>query len=117
LRLQGLRVLSCNASSIPDVQLEALSTLRSLQELRISAAGSGQGLAAALQGLSRLSSLDLQHPNVCGELQGCISGLQELQVLALGLCPKLTDDIMPEVCDSGALLVLQQIIAADMVIS
>jgi hypothetical protein len=98
VRLQGLRVLSCNLSNIPDVQLEALSTLRSLQELRISAAGSAAGLAAALQGLSRLSSLELQHPSVSGELRGCIGGLQQLQVLALGLCPKLTDGIMSEVC-------------------
>ncbi|KAF6265614.1 hypothetical protein COO60DRAFT_864737 [Scenedesmus sp. NREL 46B-D3] len=97
LRLQGLRMLSCNANGIPDAQLEALSTLRSLQELRLSAAGSGQGLAAGLQGLSGLSSLELQHPCVCGELQGCLGGLHQLQVLALGLCPKLTDVIMPEV--------------------
>jgi hypothetical protein len=90
-------VLSCNLSNVPDVQLEALSTLRSLQELRISAAGSTTGLAAALQGLSRLSSLELQHPSVCGELQRCFGGLQQLQLLALGLCPNLTDGIMPEV--------------------
>jgi hypothetical protein len=102
LRLQGLRVLSCNASSIPDAQLEALSSLRNLQELRISAAGSGQGLAAALQGLTRLSSLELQHPSMHEELQGCLEALQELQVLALGLCPKLTDGIMPEVRAAGA---------------
>ncbi|KAF8063802.1 FBXL2 [Scenedesmus sp. PABB004] len=98
MRLHGLRALACNASAVPDEQLAGLAELRSLRALNLSAAGSGEALAAALACLRQLSSLELQHPALTGEqLVGRLGGLGQLQVLALGLCPRVDDEIMPEV--------------------
>eukprot|EP00878_Enallax_costatus_P010656 GHUV01011132.1.p1 GENE.GHUV01011132.1~~GHUV01011132.1.p1 ORF type:complete len:499 (+),score=127.34 GHUV01011132.1:198-1694(+) len=97
-RLRNLVSLSCNASVVPDSNLEALANLRCLESLHMSAAGPATRLAAAVGALTRLESLELQHPSITDELLGSIGRLRKLQVLAVGLCPKITDDIMQEVC-------------------
>lgn len=96
-RLRNLLRLSCNASSVPDSNLAALANLASLECLHIAAAGSASAIAAAIGSLTNLTNLELQHPDVTDELVGSIGVLSQLQVLALGLCPKLTDDVMQEV--------------------
>jgi hypothetical protein len=101
--LPRLQQLFCNAACVPDEQLESLGQLPQLQSLSIAAAGSGHGLAAALRRCSHLTSLELQHASLGGGLTGCLAGMAGLQVLTLGLCPQLTDNIMDEV--SGCLLV------------
>lgn len=93
--------LSCNASLVPDSSLEGLVNLPYLQFLHISAAGPATGLAAAVAALTGLTNLEVEHPTMAGELVGSICRLKELQVLALGLCPKMTDSIMQEVSNSA----------------
>lgn len=95
--LPRLQQLSCNAAAVPDEQLQPLGQLPHLQSLSISAAGSGSGLAAALRRSTQLTSLELQHESLSCELVGCLSGMTGLEVLTLGLCPKLTDGIVDEV--------------------
>jgi hypothetical protein len=95
--LPCLQQLSCNAAAVPDEQLEALALLPRLTDLSISAAGSGEGLAAALARSTQLTSLELQHDSLGGQLTGCLSRMSGLQVLALGLCPQLSVDILHEV--------------------
>lgn len=95
--LPRLQQLSCNAACVPDEQLESLGQLPQLQSLSIAAAGSGHGLAAALRRCSHVTSLELQHASLGAGLAGCLAGMAGLQVLTLGLCPQLTDNIMDEV--------------------
>jgi len=97
-RLRNLRSLSCNLTAVPDAHLKALSELPLLQSLSISATGDATALAAALQRLSHLTSLELEHPCVTNELGECLEQMSNLRFLALGLCPRLRDNIMPQVC-------------------
>lgn len=96
-RLRNLRSLSCNLTAVPDVHMTALSELSVLQSLSVSAAGDATALAAALRRLHNLVSLELEHPSGGSELAGCLEHMSNLRVLALGLCPRLKDNIMPQV--------------------
>ncbi|WIA34335.1 hypothetical protein OEZ86_012674 [Tetradesmus obliquus] len=93
--LLALRQLTRSSSS-SHISSTSSSSRRQLRHLRAFSLDS-RLRGDAFQALCKLSSLELQHPSVCGELRGSVGGLQQLQVLALGLCPKLTDGIMPEV--------------------
>lgn len=95
--LPHLQKLSCNAAAVPDEQLQSLSQLPQLQLLSLSAAGSGRGLSAGLRKLTRLTSLELQHPSLGHGLEGCVQKMTGLQVLALGLCPHLSEGIISKV--------------------
>jgi hypothetical protein len=99
-RLRNLRSLSCNLTAVPDAHLKALSELPLLQSLSISATGDATTLAAALQRLSHLTSLELEHPCVTDEMGECLEHMSNLRFLALGLCPRLRDNIMPQVCST-----------------
>eukprot|EP00775_Hariotina_reticulata_P011265 gene11265-11415_t len=96
-RLRNLHSLSCNLTAVPDAHMTALSELSVLQSLSVSAAGDATALAAALHRLHSLVRLELEHPSVGSELAGCLEHMSNLRVLALGLCPKLKDNILPQV--------------------
>lgn len=96
-KLHSLRHLSCNASAVPDEQLAALSQLPQLRSLSLCADGTGRGLCAALRKLTCITHLDVQHPTLGQDLSGSLAQLAQLQVLSLGLCPKVSDSIVDEV--------------------
>ena len=54
----------------------------------------------------QLTSLELQHATLGPELLGCLAGMTGLQVLTVGLCPKLSDRVVQEVRPRLLLLLL-----------